>query len=251
MHGESMIVQVYEIQTAEEARLMIDLGVDHIGTVLLPEEQLHSSRLKAVVDTVQAAGRKSSLIPLFSDTDRIARTIDFYRPDIIHFCEALPWGGRNQHGVLDETVKRQTWVRQAFPWIEIMRTIPIYKDDAGKEAVLEMAALFAPISDWFLTDTLLHTGSDQEQPVSGFVGITGETCSWYTARKLVESSPVPVILAGGIGPENVRAAVRQVQPAGVDSCTRTNAFDGDGKPVRFRKDPGKVAALVHAVRNSG
>jgi phosphoribosylanthranilate isomerase len=248
MHGESMIVQIYEIQTSEEARLMIDLGVDHIGTVLLSEEQRQADAIKAVVDTVQAAGRKSSLIPLFRDKDSIAQAIGFYRPDIIHFCEALPWRkGFDQ--ALEEAVERQTAIRREFPRLEIMRTIPIFADDGWDAPVLEMAARFAPTSDWFLTDTVLHSGSFADQPVSGFVGITGRTCSWSTARKLVESSRVPVILAGGIGPENVHSAILQVQPAGVDSCTRTNAVDDEGKSIRFRKDALKVAALVQSARN--
>jgi phosphoribosylanthranilate isomerase len=34
----------------------------------------------------------------------------------------------------------------------------------------------------------------------------------------------------------------------VDSCTRTNAHDNTGKPIRFRKDLGKVKQLVERVR---
>ncbi|KPJ75429.1 MAG: hypothetical protein AMJ54_14965, partial [Deltaproteobacteria bacterium SG8_13] len=54
--------------------------------------------------------------------------------------------------------------------------------------------------------------------------------------------------AGGIGPGNVAAGLRAVQPAGVDSCTGTNAVGTDGRPVRFQKDPDKVMAMVQTVR---
>jgi phosphoribosylanthranilate isomerase len=109
------------------------------------------------------------------------------------------------------------------------------------------------VSDFFLTDTLL---SDEQapdadnQPVQGFVGITGQTCNWETARELVTVSRIPVFLAGGISPENVAEGIMQVRPAGVDSCTRTNATDHRGLPIRFRKDPGKVKKLVDAVREA-
>jgi phosphoribosylanthranilate isomerase len=41
-----------------------------------------------------------------------------------------------------------------------------------------------------------------------------------------------------------------VRPFGIDSCTRTNAVDGDGRPVRFQKDYRKVARLLAAVRRA-
>jgi phosphoribosylanthranilate isomerase len=61
---------------------------------------------------------------------------------------------------------------------------------------------------------------------------------------------VPVILAGGITPENVASGVAQVRPAGVDSCTGTNARGHDGLPQRFRKDPQRVARLVAEARRA-
>jgi phosphoribosylanthranilate isomerase len=92
-------------------------------------------------------------------------------------------------------------------------------------------------------------GTDiDRQPVQGFVGITGETCNWQTALRLVENVNIPVILAGGISPQNVTDGIRQVKPAGVDSCTRTNVLDKAGRPIRFKKDLDKVKQLVERVR---
>jgi phosphoribosylanthranilate isomerase len=82
------------------------------------------------------------------------------------------------------------------------------------------------------------------------VGITGQRCSWNTAADLVESSRIPVILAGGVSPDNVVEGIRRVLPAGVDSCTRTNALDKKGVPIRFRKNLQKVKQLVKAVREA-
>ena len=88
------------------------------------------------------------------------------------------------------------------------------------------------------------------QPVDGFVGITGQTCHWETARELVACSETPVILAGGLGPDNVAEAVRRVRPAGVDSCTRTNRVDEDGRPLRFQKDMVRVRRFVEEARSA-
>ena len=116
---------------------------------------------------------------------------------------------------------------------------------------LELARVFEPVSDYFLTDTLLvgdpDAGTDS-QPVHGFVGITGQTCCWQTAAELVKASKLPVILAGGISPENVTAGIRKTRPAGIDSCTQTNAFDEKGAPIRFKKDIQKVKQMVAAVQ---
>ena len=57
-------------------------------------------------------------------------------------------------------------------------------------------------------------------------------------------------MAGGISPENVAEGIRRVKPAGVDSCTRTNALDKNGVPIRFKKDLQRVKRLVHAVREA-
>jgi len=59
---------------------------------------------------------------------------------------------------------------------------------------------------------------------------------------------IPVILAGGLSPENVAAGIGKVRPAGVDTCTATNAVDDLGRPVRFRKDPEKVRRFVAEAR---
>ncbi|MBI5063024.1 MAG: phosphoribosylanthranilate isomerase [Desulfatitalea sp.] len=256
-----MIVQIYEIQSPEEAQLVVGLGVDHVGSVLLSTEHWQDSSIKEAVAVVQAAGRKSSLIPLFHDPDLIAQAIRYYQPDIIHFCETLPANG-SAHPEVSAALERQKSIRKRFPGMQIMRSIPIAQAGNGPMVPsLTLAALFEPFSDWFLTDTLLLAspevslpeapppeGSLKDQPVSGFVGITGQTCDWSVARDLVQASHIPVILAGGIGPANTRQGIELVKPAGVDSCTRTNALDADGKPIRFKKDPEKVRALVQAAR---
>lgn len=248
-----MIIQIYEIQTLKEAQIVVDLGVDHVGSVLISEQQWQDQALKAAVRLIQSSGRKSSMIPLFGQVDIISEAVDFYQPDILHFCETLALGPEHS-GELAAIVHRQQVIRQRYPELEIMRSIPIGRP--GQTDVtdsLGLAAIFEPLSDWFLTDTLLpqkETSLDQEQPVAGFVGITGQTCDWEIARQLVQNSRIPVILAGGIGPDNVAAGISQVRPAGVDSCTLTNAMDLNGNARRFHKDPRKISTMILNARNS-
>lgn len=78
---------------------------------------------------------------------------------------------------------------------------------------------------------------DGHQP--GKYGGTGESADWRLARLLAKNSPV--ILAGGLNPENVAAAIQQVQPWGVDVASGVERAPGV-------KDPSKMAAFVNAVR---
>ncbi len=70
------------------------------------------------------------------------------------------------------------------------------------------------------------------------LGGTGEVADWETAAKLVERlRPLPVILAGGLTPENVAEAIRYVQPDGVDVASGVERGPG-------RKDLRLVEAFV-------
>lgn len=70
-------------------------------------------------------------------------------------------------------------------------------------------------------------------------GGTGETFDW----ELAERVPGPFVMAGGLGPDNVAAAVRAVQPWGVDASSRLEAAIGV-------KDHGKVTAFVREAKQA-
>lgn len=247
-----MITQIYEIQTVAEAEEMVDLGVDHIGSVLLSETEWKVPAIADLMAWLRDTPARSSLIPLFSTPDPVFRTLEHYRPDIVHFCDAVA----DETGIAPECealVRLQEEVKRRFPEIRIMRSIPMAQPGMGHRVPsLEAARMFEAASDFFLTDTLIlpETGaaSAEVQPVTGFVGITGKICDWDVAADLVRTSRIPVILAGGLGPDNVAEAIRRVRPAGVDSCSNTNAVGPDGRPIRFRKDREKVRRFVARAR---
>ena len=51
------------------------------------------------------------------------------------------------------------------------------------------------------------------------LGGTGRVHNWQLSRRIVEQSKVPVFLAGGLTAENVKRAINEVQPFGVDLCS--------------------------------
>jgi phosphoribosylanthranilate isomerase len=76
---------------------------------------------------------------------------------------------------------------------------------------------------------------------------SGQTHDWTISRRIVEESAIPVILAGGLSPDNVAEAIRAVRPWGVDSLTHTNQpLPGGG----FRKDRERVRRFVAAARGA-
>jgi phosphoribosylanthranilate isomerase len=75
--------------------------------------------------------------------------------------------------------------------------------------------------------------------VKGAYGGTGVTADWSAAAKLAKR--YPLLLAGGLNPENVAQAVRRVKPWGVDVASGVEANPGE-------KDAGRMKAFVKAVQ---
>ena len=97
-------------------------------------------------------------------------------------------------------------------------------DDKALEA---MVRELSPFVDAFITDTF--------DPKTGASGATGKTHDWRVSRRLVELADGPVILAGGLSPENVKRAILEVQPAGVDSHTGVEDSSGRKSREKVRK----------------
>lgn len=253
------LIQIYEVQIPEEAQMLADLGVDHIGSVLTDLTQVKNAVIRKTIRTTQEAGAKSCLIPIFNDQELLFQALHYYEPDIVHFCDALSPFPQHQAAVTrqcNELITLQTTIKERFSHLAVMRSLSIPKpgvDDMEniQRNILRFAERFAPVSDFFLVDTLLgRPGKPTLQPVEGYVGITGEVCDWDIARAVIAESPIPVILAGGISDKNVFDAITILKPAGVDSCTQTNVLDEQGRTIRFKKDMEKVRRLISEARRA-
>ncbi|MCP4366733.1 MAG: hypothetical protein GY797_01265, partial [Deltaproteobacteria bacterium] len=184
---ENMITQIYEVQAPDEAIQLIELGVDHIGSVIISEDNWKVPLIKETIENIKETTSKSSLIPLFRKPEIIFKVLDYYKPDIVHFCDDL-----SNHNIVykndEELLYLQKKIKKKYPEIKIMRSIPIAQSGSTKTVnTIELARIFEPVSDFFLTDTLLTEKSDvltDQQPVNGFIGITGKTCDWDVALKL-------------------------------------------------------------------
>ena len=202
-------IQIAGVRSRAEAKLLEECGVGYLGFPLrLPvhAEDASETEVARMVAEITPPAR-AVLITYLDDPEAIAA-----------LCRALGVGIVQLHG--DVTAEALDRLRDLDPDLLIIKSLVVgRKDPSGLEAdVLE----FSPRVDAFLTDTF--------DPASGASGATGKTHDWRISRRLVEISPRPVILAGGLTPENVAAAIGEVRPAGVDS--HTGVEDASGAKCR-------------------
>jgi phosphoribosylanthranilate isomerase len=220
-----VIVQFYTMQSAEEAMACVEAGADHVGITPpqgLPGELPSLAAMREIVDAVGDRARVVALT-VSMDPDWVAEMVRVVRPAILHLC---PLAG-------DTTPSKVAAIRARLAGgVPIMQAISV----TGPESIAEAQA-YAEVADCLILDT-------QAPDIAG-VGASGAVHDWAVSRRIVESVAVPVILAGGLSPENVTDAIRVVRPWGVDSLTHTNRpLPGGG----FRKDIDRVAAFAAAAR---
>ncbi|TMH35253.1 MAG: phosphoribosylanthranilate isomerase [Betaproteobacteria bacterium] len=87
---------------------------------------------------------------------------------------------------------------------------------------------------------------DAFQP-GGLPGGTGTTFDW---NQVPSHLPRPVILSGGLTPQNVATAIRAVRPWAVDVSSGVEVSGDDGRPEKGIKSAAKIAAFIHEVRNA-
>lgn len=114
-------------------------------------------------------------------------------------------------------------IRHALAGVKIVQVIHV----TGEES-LDEAQRIAPEVDALLLDSGNPNLTVKE------LGGTGRTHNWAVSRRIVESVPVPVFLAGGLKPENVREAIEAVQPFGLDLCSGVRT-EGKLDPFKLEK----------------
>ena len=204
-----MIIQIYETQNAQEARQLEALGVDHVCVLVGKGEFPREMDYAATREIFAALGKARKVaLSLSRHLEEVCEVAAETRPDILHL------------GTVMEALQPRDlrMIKQRFPGIVLMRTIAVI----GEESIA-LAKSYVGVADLLLLDTY-KAGDNQ-------VGATGETHNWDISRAIAATVPMPVILAGGLGPENVAAAIRHVSPAGVDSKTRTDLGSGPQKDL--------------------
>ena len=174
---------------------------------------------------------RSSPLPMVAVT--LDRTVDEYAAQ----AEFLNPAALQLHGSESPEMIHALKSRVAC---EVWKAVPL-PTGSGAE-VEEFESLWQRIAAWleagvdrFVIDAAVKVEGRTQ------MGGTGCTVDWSLAGEICRRSPKPVLLAGGITPENAARAVETVNPAGIDVSSGVEMIKG-------KKDPDKVLALILAVR---
>lgn len=227
---KTMITQIYSIQTVQEALDCITAGVDVIGIAAATHANLPAEvSLETGQEIFGAIGNqaKKSALTVASNPEPIYRVIEQLQPDVIHVCGTMYFA----------TAEFARTARSIRPGIEVLQAVPV----TGQEAIAE-AEKYADFCDSVILDSV--------DPSIAGIGAAGIVHDWSISAEIcrrLEEMGCRVILAGGLGPDNVAEAIRRVRPWGVDSFTRTSIKFPDGSS---RKDPDLVKQFVARARET-
>ncbi len=221
------MIQIYSIQTVEEALQCVQAGTEAIGVAVATGANLPAEVPEATCAEIFAAleGRAQRVLLVVTQTEE--ETVEYVRrlqPDILQLC-----GNR-----LPATPEFAAQCRAVRPGLRVLQAVGV----DGQEAI-DRAKYFAGFCDMLILDSIA--------PGIAGIGAAGRTHDWSIDAEIVRSVPCPVVLAGGLDAENVRAAIEAVRPWGVDSFTRTSDRLPDGGS---RKNIEKVRAFVQAAREA-
>jgi phosphoribosylanthranilate isomerase len=202
-----MFVKVCGVTNEDDALLAVAMGADAIGFVFAPSpRQVHP---EVVRDILKRLPHDTLTIGVFRNET----------PErIVDIVSRTGLKGAQLHG--GETAEDLRLVRLRVQFV--IQALP-----AG-DARLAGAGVGPDAADVVLVDS----------PTPG----SGEVFDW----SLAEGAPdgVRVLLAGGLNPDNVEAAIRKVRPWGVDSASGTEASPG-------KKDATKVRLFVARAKAAG
>lgn len=167
-----------------DADYALELGVDALGFIFYPKSPRHIS--------IADAARIAQNLPPF--VTRVAVTVNATDEEMEQIRQAGCFDCIQLHG--DETPAR---CQELAPQ-RLVKAVGLPLKD---ESILGSY----PVQGLLLDKASVKRGG------------TGETIDWNAAAKLRESLGLPIILSGGLNPENVQKAVEIVQPYGIDVCS--------------------------------
>ncbi len=208
-------VKICGITQEEDVKMVSDLGADAIGFVVgVPSSPRNLS--------LNSAEKLIGLVPVFVKSVLVMVPKSF--EELLRTCEKLNPQALQIHG---ENIRDISSLRENLPNTSIIRALNV-----DQENILEAALDASKSFDAILLDSSSH----------GMYGGTGKIHDWKLSKrvkKIIHSKPL--ILAGGLHPQNVKESIRTVQPYAVDVSTGVELLPGI-------KDPVKVSAFIENVK---
>ena len=210
-------IKICGIREEVHALAAVETGVDFIGFVFAPtRRQVSPAKAREIVDTVKKSSSAIKPVGVFVDTpaSEVNRIADFCGLDWVQLSGNESW----------------EYCRQiARPVIKAIRIGQQRPEDINTELTVGLKTL-SPQRFIILLDS----------QVEGKYGGTGITFNWKLAQQVTKE--FPVIIAGGLNPENVAQAIEIATPWGVDV---SSGVETDGT-----KDIAKIKAFIEAVRRT-
>jgi len=213
-------IKICCIGSVKEAALAVRYGASAIGLVSeMPSGPgpISEAKITEIAATVPP-GIASFLLTSKQDVTSIIEQQRCCRTSTIQLVDRLITGGYSD-------------LRDALPGISIVQVIHVN----GEESIQEAVAVSHHV------DAVLLDSGNQNLQIKQLGG-TGRTHDWSISRSICEAVDKPVYLAGGLNPENVTEAIRQVRPFGVDVCS--------GLRPNGNLDERRLAGFVDAVKRA-
>ena len=211
-----MRVKICGLAKVEDVLVAVEAGVDAIGCLV--------GLNYAAADQVTPATARAlfSVLPPF-----VTRVLVTHRTKLGEVADLIRETGATAvqlHG--DFPLVAIPALREAVSHVSIIKSVHVTGDEA-----IAAASAAARVADAVLLDS----------KVRGRIGGTGKTHDWSISARIVASLAKPVILAGGLNPDNVKEAIARVRPYGVDANSGTRTTPGS-------KDHAKIRAFVANAR---
>jgi len=206
-------VKICCISSIEEAKLAISEGASALGLV----SEMPSGPGVISEDTIK---KIANIVPENIDTFLLTS-----KQDTNSIIEQLRRCKTSTVQIVDDLVDgNYSDIRKELPYIKIVQVLHVQNEQSIEDA----KKLDGQV------DAILLDSGNQNLEVKELGG-TGKTHDWSISKKIVESVNVPVFLAGGINPINVKEAMNSVKPYGVDLCSsvRTNGCLDKNKLKEF------------------
>jgi phosphoribosylanthranilate isomerase len=210
-------IKICGITRAEDAQSVADAGADAVGLNFFPRSPryLAPEQAKSLVSALPTGLLKVGLF-VNASAEEVCRTFDDLRLNLVQL-----------HG--DEPPE----------FLSLLAGRPILR--AFRVGPLGLQPVFAYLDRCQQLGTVPQMILIDAQ-VPGQYGGTGQTADWQSLQAY-PAGGAPLVLAGGLTPANVAAAVRAVRPAAVDTASGVEVSPGV-------KDPALVRQFVEAARSA-
>ncbi|MBI2275267.1 MAG: phosphoribosylanthranilate isomerase [Bacteroidetes bacterium] len=206
-------VKICCISSVEEARIAVEHGASALGLVARMPSGPGPIADDLILSIARTVPPPIATFMLTSET--AAQAI------IAHHRRTLT----NTIQIVDELAEGSyEEIKRELPTIKLVQVIHVIDESSVDEAIRIAASV----------DALLLDSGNPNATIKELGG-TGRVHNWGLSRKIVEQSKVPVFLAGGITADNVKKAIDEVNPFGIDLCSsvRTNGKLDPTKLERF------------------